>query len=213
MKHVPHLVIGAPWEDDELELSVIQWRHLTKVLRMRRGDAVSYTDGLGRIGSGRLTSQALMRDEEREIPRPSNLTVAASPPANRDRQRFLVEKLAELGVSKLSWLTTKHGKERIASPSKVFAWVLAATEQSRGGWLMDVTKELVTLAELDPPIVVCHPGGESRPPGEVGTVVIGPEGGLADDEIPGDASIWDLGPTILRVETAAVVATARILSR
>lgn len=212
-KHVPHLVLGAPWEVDELELSVIQWRHLTKVLRMRRGDAVSYTDGLGRMGTGRLTSHALERGEEAEVARPSRLTVAVAPPANKDRQRYVVEKLAELGVCRLRWLSTRHGKERTASSSKVFSWTLAATEQSRGAWLMETPKDFVTLTDLDPPLVVCHRGGPMRSPLEVETVVIGPEGGFADDELPEDIATWDLGPTVLRVETAAVVAAARILAR
>lgn len=213
MKHVPHLVVGAPWDSDELELSLIQWRHLTKVLRLRRGDAVSYTDGLGRMGTGRLTNQAVERGEETDVPRPSLLTVAVAPPASKDRQRYLVEKLAELGVFSLRWLATRHGKERIASTSKIFSWVLSATEQSRGAWLMETAKDAVSLSDLAPPLVVCHPGGAGHPPVEVATVVVGPEGGFAEDEIPKDVATWDLGPTILRVETAAVVATARILSR
>lgn len=213
MKHVPHLVVGAPWEGDELELSVIQWRHLSKVLRMHRGDTVSYTDGLGRLGTGRLTSHALERGDETEVPRPSELTVAVAPPASKDRQRYLVEKLAELGVSRLRWLSTKHGRERTASTSKVFSWVLAATEQSRGAWLMETPQETIEFVDLEPPVVVCHPGGVAEPPRGVKTVVIGPEGGFVDDELPGDVITWDLGPTILRVETAAVVASARILSR
>ena len=213
MKHVPHLVVGAPWEEDELELSVIQWRHLTKVLRMHRGDMVSYTDGLGLMGSGRLTSHALQRGDEVEVPRPSGLTVAVAPPASKDRQRYLVEKLAELGVARLRWLSTKHGRERTASTSKVFSWVLAATEQSRGAWLMETPQETVEFADLEPPVVVCHPGGMSETPSDVRTLVVGPEGGFAEDELAEDMATWDLGPTVLRVETAAVVASARILSR
>lgn len=210
MGHLPHLVVGAPWQEGELELSVIQWRHLTKVLRMGRGDKVSYTDGLGRIGVGRLTSHAVARGEEQEVPRPSNLTVAVAPPASKDRQRFVVEKLSELGVARLQWLETRHGKERTASASKVFSWILAATEQSRGAWLMETPKEVVRFDELEGPILVCHPGGASEPISPK-TVVIGPEGGFADDELPPDVALWDLGSTILRVETAAVVAVSRIL--
>jgi 16S rRNA U1498 N3-methylase RsmE len=42
-------------------------------------------------------------------------------------------------------------------------------------------------------------------------VVIGPEGGWASGEVPEDAIRWDLGDTVLRVETAALVAAARLL--
>ena len=123
-----------------------------------------------------------------------------------------MEKLAELGVARLRWLGTKHGKERTASSSKVFSWTLAATEQSRGAWLMETPKDVVALGELEEPVVICHPGGEADP-SPVKTVVIGPEGGFSEEELPENARLWDLGPTILRVETAAVVAAARIISR
>ena len=212
MGHVPHLVVAAPWESDELELSLMQWRHLSKVLRMGRGDRVTYTDGLGRMGTGRLASQAVVRGEETDVPRPTELTVAVAPPASKDRQRFVVEKLAELGVARLRWLATKHGKERTASSSKVFSWALAATEQSRGAWLMETPKDVVELGELEEPVLICHPGGESDP-APVKTVVVGPEGGFSPEELPENAPLWALGPTILRVETAAVVAAARIISR
>ena len=100
------------------------------------------------------------------------------------------EKLAELGVARLQWLGTRHGKERVASGSKQFAWVLAATEQSRGAWLMETHPEMVRWRELEDPVVVCHPGGDKGRP-LARTVVIGPEGGFAEDEIPDDLARWD----------------------
>lgn len=209
MKHVPHVVVGAPWEGPNLSLSVVQSRHLSKVLRMSHGDKVTYTDGLGNFGRGVLGQHLIARGEEEQVERPTRLTVVVAPPSNKDRQRFLVEKLAELGVERLMWLGTRHGKNRVASAAKTFSWVLAATEQSRGSWLMEVVPDLVSFDELEPGWVVCQPGGErSRP--DTNTVVIGPEGGFADDELPEGARRWDLGPTILRVETAAVVAAAKL---
>lgn len=209
MRHVPHLVIAAPWEGPLLRLSVMQWRHLTKVLRMRSGQDVTYTDGLGTIGKGTLDTQAIERGDESVVNRPSGLTLAVAPPANKDRQRFLVEKLAEMGVARLVWLETAHGTNRVPSQSKVFSWVLAAVEQSRGAYLMETSDELASLADLSGRVVVCHPGGESDPE-DVDTVVVGPEGGFGDDELADGTSLWDLGSTTLRVETAAIVATARI---
>ncbi len=207
------MVIPAPWEDeDELRLSVIQWRHLTKVLRLNRGDPLTYTDGLGRTGRGRLGNQVVMRDEETRAPRGMELTVAVAPPANKDRQRYLVEKLAELGVTRLQWLSTRHGEGRVVSGTKLFAWVTTATEQSRGAWLMDTSTVMATWDDLEPPLVVCDPGGEAATP-LAATVAIGPEGGWSPEEIPNGLPRWSLGSNVLRVETAAVVATARILAR
>ena len=151
MKHVPHVIVGTPWDDVELSLSVVQWRHLTRVLRMKRGKPVTYTDGFGRFGEGTLSDHSIRRGSEREIPRGVELTVAVAPPSNKDRQRYLVEKLAELGVSRLQWLTTAHGSGRIASPGKVFSWVSAALEQSQGAWLMETTPGLVKWDDLAEP--------------------------------------------------------------
>ena len=211
MKHIPHLVVGAPWEGDPLDLSIVQWKHLTKVLRSSRGDPVTYTDGLGRIGEGVLRNRAIERGEESKVPRATELIMAVAPPANKDRQRFLVEKLAELGVARLDWVRARQGKNRVAAGPKVFSWVLSAVEQSRGAWLMETSPDLVDWADLEKPVVVCQPGGETRQP-QARTVLIGPEGGFAEEEIPKDAVRWELSPTVLRVETAALVAAARMLS-
>jgi 16S rRNA (uracil1498-N3)-methyltransferase len=205
MKHIPHLVVGAPWEGPKLVLSLVQWRHVTKVLRMKSGQPVTYTDGLGTIGEGVLGPQMIDRGEEETVERPSNMTLAVAPPANKDRQRFLVEKLTELGVARLVWLETAHGNHRVASGAKVFSWVHAAVEQSRGAYLMETSEELVKLIDLEGDVAICHPGGHDDP-GDADIVAIGPEGGFSEDEIPIGARLWDLGPTILRVETAAIVA-------
>jgi len=209
MKHIPHLLVGAPWDGSKLALSVVQWRHITKVLRMKSGQAVTYTDGLGTMGRGILGPQMIERGEEETVERPTDLTVAVAPPANRDRQRFLVEKLAELGVARLVWLETARGKARVASPTKAFSWVHAAVEQSRGAHLMEISNGLAKLSDLDGNLVICHPGGDDDP-GDPDVVAVGPEGGFSDDEIPAGTRLWDLGPTILRVETAAIVAAISV---
>jgi 16S rRNA (uracil1498-N3)-methyltransferase len=211
VKHIPHLVVGGAWDEDTLQMSVMQWRHLNKVLRVSRGDRVTYTDGLGRFGTGRLGSQVIDRGEEEMIPRGVEVTVAAAPPANKDRQRYLVEKLAELGVARLRWLRTSQGSGRVATGAKQFAWVLAAVEQSRGAWLMETSDDLATWDDLEAPVVVCDASGDDGTP-TARTVAIGPEGGWAEGEIPAGLALWSLGPNVLRVETAAVVAVARILS-
>ncbi len=72
--------------------------------------------------------------------------------------------------------------------------------------------EPVTFEDLTRPLFVAAPGGKTAPEVEGDlTIAIGPEGGWAAGEIPADVSLLDLGPTILRVETAAIVAAARLL--
>jgi len=54
--------------------------------------------------------------------------------------------------------------------------------------------------------VVCDPKGTSDAVPVPGLAVIGPEGGLAAEEIPPAAALRSLGPAILRTETAAFAA-------
>lgn len=191
-------------------VSDLQRRHLVKVLRIGPGQEVTYTDGLGTFGEGRMGgNHDVQRGTETTMARPTNVTVVAAPPASKERQRYLVEKLSELGTRRLLWLSTRHGKDRVSSVEKLTSWAGAALEQSRGAWMMEVSSDLIGWTDLEPGWVLCQAGGERYTP-DTETVVIGPEGGFADDEVPLDARRWDLGPTILRVETAAVVAVAKL---
>jgi RsmE family RNA methyltransferase len=77
-----------------------------------------------------------------------------------------------------------------------------------------VEDELVAAGD---PVLVAHPGRGAACPVDVTeptTLVIGPEGGLVGFEVDllaqAGASFVDLGPRILRVETAAVAAVARL---
>ena len=208
MKHIPHLYLPGPWEGETLEAGVEQLDHLRRVLRLDDGSEVTYTDGAGTFGHGIWSGGAISRSGEEQRERPSKLIVASAPPSSRDRVRFLVEKIAELGVERLLWLTTRHGARRVPSLKKQRSWAVSALEQSRGSWLTEVTDRFADWDSLERPLAVCAPGGSAAGTA-FRTVVVGPEGGFGDDEVPVDATIVTLGPTILRVETAAVVAAAR----
>lgn len=207
MKHIPHLFLTGDWSGASISVNDSQRNHLSRVLRLSSGAAVSYTDGLGTIGEGVWTGSDLQRGAESTRPRPSRLVLAVAPPTRRDRSRFLVEKLAELGVESLVWLRTAWGDGRVPSVERQAAWAAGALEQSRGVWLMRTGARLLDFADLESPMVVCSPtGGAPNPQTRPRTVVIGPEGGLSPAEIPGGAEEVSLAETILRIETAAMAA-------
>lgn len=210
MAHVPHLLLEAPWDSQLVEISEAQAAHLERVLRLREGDPVSYTDGLGTLGEGRYQPGLVVRGDESKLERPTDLVVVVAPPSSRDRARFMIEKLSELGVAEVRFLETRHGHGRPPRSDRLRAWAVSGLEQSTGVWLMRTSTELVTLSGLDGPVAVCQQGGSKEPP-HARTVVIGPEGGWAPGEVPEGAMLFDLGDTVLRVETAAVVAAARMM--
>ena len=215
-RHQPHLLVDLPLGDGAVVVDGETKHHLEKVLRLSEAE-VTYTDGAGRIGSGVYSNGYIQRGVEELADRPGRLTVAVAPPNSNSRVRFVVEKLGELGVTRLVWLRTNYGQGRSPKPEKAARWVRGALEQSRGAWLMDVagSVDLDDLAALGTPVFASAAG---RPIGELNPVpdpvlCIGPEGGFAPMEIPEDALAVNLGATILRVETAAIVGVAMLRER
>lgn len=211
MAHVPHLLIPQPWSGPALLPSPAQRIHLSRVLRLAEGEEVSYTDGAGRRGRGLWERGTVVRGEEEMVPPPAvRLRLLVAPPEAKDRQRFLVEKAAELGVWELGWLQTRYGRGGPPRLDKAEAWAQGALEQSRGAWQLRLladplpvpTGEGVLAAEL----------GGGPPPGlEEPTVLVGPEGGWAPGELPDQLPRLGLGATVLRVETAAIAAAVLLL--
>lgn len=206
MRHVPHVfVAGLDGETGTVDGATE--RHLTTVLRARAGDPISYTDGSGLLGTGIWSGSDVVRGEERQLPIPPEVTLAVACPKSKDRQRYLVEKLAELGVSRLVWLETRHGEGRPPPAAKARRWAEGALEQSRGVFLMAIAQ--ARIADLSGPLVVADQTGEQ--PAHLCapvTVLIGPEGGWAEGELDERWPRIHLSDRVLRTETAAVVAAA-----
>ncbi len=206
--------------------------HLATVCRARPGDAVCLFNGDGfeyrakivETGRRRVTLDILERDApQRELP--FALEVAAPLPKG-DRAQFLVEKLTELGVTAFVPLATRrsvvHAGE--GKHEKLQRYVIEASKQCGRNVLMRVEApvewETYARAENLPAArVLAHPGGtaQEKEPGEdqptAGVALaVGPEGGFAAEEVEFARSagwrLLDMGPRILRVETAALALAA-----
>ncbi len=215
-KHQPHLLVTAQRGEGEIPVADETRRHLEKVLRISESP-VTYTDGAGLLGSGVYRDGLIFRNSERFVARPDEMVVAVAPPHSSSRSRFIVEKLAEMGVAKLAWLQTRHGEGRSPRPEKATGWARSALEQSRGAWLLETVGsiDIEAVASLGTPVFASVGG---RPAGEIDPVsepvlCVGPEGGFASGEIPDGALAVNLGSTVLRVETAAIVGVAVLRER
>jgi 16S rRNA (uracil1498-N3)-methyltransferase len=101
-----------------------------------------------------------------------------------------------------------------------------ASKQARRPWFAEVTEpagtaEVVGLVEAADRAVVLHEEATSPLAGVVPSgsllVVVGPEGGLSDEEVAAfeaaGAHAVRLGPEVLRTSTAGVAAVAALLAR
>ncbi|MHB1036935.1 MAG: 16S rRNA (uracil(1498)-N(3))-methyltransferase [Pirellulales bacterium] len=229
--------ITGPITTDRVTIAGDEAHHLAHVMRARAGDEVTLFDGSGaeftaridRVGKHQVELAVLSRQEiDRELP--FRLTLGVAMPKG-DRQRWLVEKVVELGVTRLVPLRTARG---VAQPvpnalERLRRAVIEASKQCGRNRLMQVAEpgdwaDFLAAAPSESLRLVAHPGGAHRPacpscqsPASEVYLAIGPEGGFSDEEIAvAQAAGWetaDLGPRILRIETAAILMVARLLSR
>lgn len=220
MAHVPHIYVPGPWGEATIDPPPQTAAHLERALRLGEGASIAYTDGRGTVGAGTWRSSRLTRGPERVVPAgPVQLTMAVAAPRSVERQRFVVEKLGELGAARLVWLDTRFGEGHPRRPEKTRSWAVSALEQSRRAQLLDVVGPMA-WEDLDRPLFVAQPGaadptGVLADAGLTGslTVAIGPEGGFAPGELPTDSTAVGLGDGVLRIETAAIVTAALVLVR
>jgi 16S rRNA (uracil1498-N3)-methyltransferase len=141
-----------------------------------------------------------------------------------DRAQFLVEKLTELGVTTFVPLRTSRSiiQPRDAKLEKLHRYVIEASKQCGRNVLMQIAafEDWETYCRnSDLPVlrILGHPGGAHTPccAGVDVALAVGPEGGFTDEEVihARDAGwqLLDLGPRVLRVETAAIVLATRSL--
>jgi 16S rRNA (uracil1498-N3)-methyltransferase len=195
-------------------LSPEESRHALRALRLAAGDRVTVFDPreawAGEIEStaGAVTVRLLERLGPPVLPR---VVVAAAAPKGA-RLDWMVEKLAELGVAefvpvRFARSVTEPGEGKRKRLEKI---AVAAAKQS-GAPVMKISPER-RAEELPADAILASPGAGGTAPAGGGWVVVGPEGGLTDAEEARFARRMSLGPTILRTETAAVVAAARLLA-
>jgi 16S rRNA (uracil1498-N3)-methyltransferase len=227
---------SRPWllvEDGTLEpgsvvdLGADEARHVATVLRATPGMEVVVTDGRGTranavvaaIGRGRVEVE--IADAERlEVARSGDLTLALGV-LHSKAMDWAVQKAVEVGVGRfVPLLTARSQLAAAAAAGRRPHWqrlALQALKQCHRVWAMEVAgpEPLAAFVAGTPPGVVAAADGGSLAVLDSGSsrvLVVGPEGGLCDDERRLlERRGWDrlcLGPHILRAETAAVVGAA-----
>ena len=185
--------------------------HLRRVLRARVGEEVVVADGVGGWTICAVSATGLEPlTELRRDPVPAS-TALYLVPLKGDRSEWAVAKATELGVGRIVPLVSERLAARFVGDSRertMSRWrrvAAEATGQCRRTYRVEFD-DPVTPVQVPADVAVADLEGadEWR---DVRAVAIGPEGGWAPGEWS-DRRRLGLGPTVLRAETAAVVAAA-----
>jgi 16S rRNA (uracil1498-N3)-methyltransferase len=213
--------------------------HAVAVRRLRVGESVVLTDGYGVsvVGvvdaTGKRTFTVTVASRV-VVPRPEpGITVVQALPKG-DRGELAVEVLTEVGVGRIvPWAAARSvavwkGERAEKSLARWRSTAREAAKQARRSWFPEVdplalTAEVAALVAASSLTVVLHEEAAhplaAVPVPEAGpiVVVVGPEGGLTEDEVAalvdaGAVSVR-LGSEVLRTSTAGVVAVGALLAR
>ncbi len=226
-----------PDVEAQVDLTGPEGHHAAVVRRLRVGETVVLTDGVGRGVRGTVSATAksgltVTVHEHLYAPPPAVRYVVAQALAKGDRSDLALEMLTEVGVTEvLPWMSQRSvvrwsAERGHKSLAKWRTTVREAAKQSRrlrvpvvGEPRRDLTAD-VRAADL---ALVLHEEA-TTPLREVtlptsGTVlaIVGPEGGVAPDELAAltaaGAVAVSLGDGVLRTSTAGVVALAALMLR
>jgi 16S rRNA (uracil1498-N3)-methyltransferase len=186
--------------------------HLRKVLRADVGEEVVVTDGNGSWSIAEVLDGALGRVSDVQLDPPTPETSLYLTPLKGDRAEWAVAKATEVGVSRIVPLVAERMivKFKGESREKILTRWRRVAEEATGQCRRTydvVIADPVKVREVQPLVAVADLGATGNWAG-LRSVAIGPEGGWASDEWDVGRRRVGLGPTVLRAETAGVVAAS-----
>lgn len=198
-------------------------RH-ARALRLRSGDAIFLSGGQGL--AARAVVDTAARDELTvsvteflpEYGEPARrIVLALGILDSRERMEFALEKAVELGISDFVPLQTRYSQHSRTSTERMRSKALAAMKQAKRARLPRVhdaltPEQFLALFCTDATVVLADENGQSTLPSDGDLcIIVGPEGGLAEEELALVRSLPHcvavrLAGRRLRAETAAVLA-------
>lgn len=220
-----------------IELEAGPSHHLSRVLRMKVGDSLILFNG----GGGQYPATISTMERKAVVATTGNfdaiehesglylqLGIAVS---RGDRMDWVVQKATELGVSSIAPLLSERTEVRLSGERGAKKWqhwqqiATSACEQCGRNRLPQVLPpqplaQWLQGVEADTRLVLHHTAGNADPGSSIPASVallVGPEGGLSPAEISAAEqagfSSLQLGPRVLRTETAPLAAIAILQAR
>jgi len=216
-------------------------RHITRVLRLSRGDHLSLTDGMGTDFSGRITdcnreqvTVEIMDTRLSQTESPLILTVCTGM-LKYQKMDDVIQGLTQIGITR--WIPFFCERsiplpDAKALDRRMERWQTIANEtikQCQRSRVVEISfpmtfdRILAMAKDFDHCIAFWEQGGDSLSqlmPGKGRNqtlVLIGPEGGFSESEINRASASgfipYSLGPRILRAETASLCGAALVQHR
>ena len=199
-------------ESDELvEIAGDKLHHIKKVLRKENGSELKVTNGQGLILRGKLHNRNVEINSKNIYNRTLSYSIFLPYLRERNRFRFMLEKLTELNSHYIFIGLTENSQKTNIKENNIFSWLVSAIEQSGTPFIPEI--EFVPRLDFDKFTNGLDISGKTllKNKKELKNIAIGPEGGWSKSELANFKSLLRLTDNSLRTETAAITAASLML--
>ncbi len=126
----------AQLNNNQFELMEDEARHLQKVIRIKDGENIVVTNGLGYWAEAQIVyfgKKIALKHSDIQIQHKSNpneLHIAIAPTKNMDRIEFFIEKSCEMDIAEISFILCDQSERKLLNMEKIKKQVIAACKQS-----------------------------------------------------------------------------------
>ena len=199
-------------ESDELvRIGDDKLHHIKKVLRKDNGSELKVTNGQGLILQGKLHNRNVEISSKNISNRTLSYSIFLPHLRERNRFRFMLEKLTELNSHYIFIGLTENSQKTNIKENNIFSWLVSAIEQSGTPFIPEI--EFVPRLDFDKFTNGLDISGKTllKNKKELKNIAIGPEGGWSKSELANFKSLLRLTDNSLRTETAAITAASLML--
>ena len=209
--HIPTVFVSDKLDTfNELQLSDEKLHHLKNVLRMKDMDEIKISNGKGKLHYGNLDGNIVTLKSSEEFERKNEIDIFVSFIQDKDRIRFIIEKLTELSVNSISFGPTDHSQKIKVDFDKLNKWSISAVEQSGNAFKPDIfiTNNL-DFEKFNHGLDIT--GKNIIENNSIKNIAIGPEGGWSDNEKDSFKYLSNIGDFTLRTETASILGVSLLM--
>jgi 16S rRNA (uracil1498-N3)-methyltransferase len=202
-------------------------RHIIQVLRMKKGEKLQLTDGLGSLHTAQIIddfkkmARVEILQSERLEPSPGKIIIGISLVKNTSRFEWFLEKATEIGVTEIIPIICERTERQHFRSDRMKSITISAMLQSQQAWLpklwepIPFDQGIARVIAAQKLIAHCLPGNKQTIKNLLQNkpdiaIFIGPEGDFTGTEIElalqSNFVPVSLGETRLRTETAGIVA-------
>jgi 16S rRNA (uracil1498-N3)-methyltransferase len=198
---IPFFYISTYDQQTEIVLDEDVSKHVVSVLRMKKGEKLNLTDGLGHLLGCEIINDHKKHCTVRLLSKsftpapPGKVSIGISLIKNSSRFEWFLEKATEIGVNEIIPMICERTEKQKFRQERLQAILVSAMLQSQQTWLPVLSEpvrfeQLVSSAKHDQKFIAhCGPG-EKRNLGDLVNgnlsshlILIGPEGDFTENEI------------------------------